>query len=280
MSSSMQRRRKVEPRNGIGIQFVPVFGQLRNIDSQRFYIILCAFDVRAGFRIAPFRKACHGVNGGFLREGKLARAGEHQIVQVVAVEFVFELVGNAIAHQRGAERLGYVILRAQRKALGLVSFFILRRNEHNRDVAGLRIATQTFADFVTVHTGHDDVKQDQVWRGLPQGQTQGIRAVFGKHDCVFVAQAFTENAQVFRRVIHKQDDVAPVYLGWIGGFFCPAHEHKGAEGHCKVAHTDAHVFVRHGRGQAGRSSAGRVRVWQDDGGLGGVRHGLPGRKGW
>jgi len=137
----VQRRRKVEPRNGIGVQFVPVLGQLRNIDGQRLHVVLRTFDVRAGFRIAPFRKACHGVNGGFLREGKLARAGEHQIVQVVAVEFVFELVGNAIAHQRGAERLGYVILRAQRKALGFVSFFILRRNEHNRDVAGLRIAS-------------------------------------------------------------------------------------------------------------------------------------------
>ena len=167
-------------------------------------VILGAFDVRAGFRVAPFGQAGHGVNGGFLGQGQLPGAFVHQFLEMVAVAFEFQLVGHAAAHQRSLKGLFDIILRAQGKALGLVDLLVLGRDEHDRDVAGARRLLESAADFIAVHAGHDHVQQNNVRRGFAAGQAQGVPAVFGKHDGIVPAQAFTQNAQVFRSVVHDQ----------------------------------------------------------------------------
>ena len=144
------------------------------------------------------------MNGGFLGQGQLAGALVHQFLKVVAVAFEFQLVGHTAAHQRGLKGFFDVVLRAQGKTLGLIDFLVLGRDEHDRNVAGALRLLESAADVIAVHAGHDHVQQDEVRRGVACGQAQGVLAVFGEHDGIVPAQAFAQNAQVFRRIVHDQ----------------------------------------------------------------------------
>ena len=100
------------------------------------------------------------------------------------------MVADAGFDDRGADRLDNVVDRAERQAFCFFSNIVARRDENDRDVFGSRVRLEAGADFISVHSRHVDVQQDQIdlfrLRHLQTGQA--IRC--GKDRIVVLQQGF------------------------------------------------------------------------------------------
>ena len=60
-----------------------------------------------------------------------------------------------------AERLGDVIVGAEREAANAIDLFLARREHHDGDAAGRVVALQFFEDFEPRHAGQHEIEHDQ-----------------------------------------------------------------------------------------------------------------------
>ncbi len=92
---------------------------------------------------------------------------------------------NAGQNLLSLKRFGDIINAPEGEGFQFIQNFILRADKDHRYVPGPFIRFQLFADFISGHTGHHDVKQNQIRRfHLCSGQ--GQRAVRHGPDHVFL----------------------------------------------------------------------------------------------
>ena len=103
------------------------------------------------------------------------------------------------------ERLRDVVSAASLECLDLVRRRAERGQEDDRDLAELFALLETGADLVTVHLGHGDVEEDDLWRVAPRGEQRVTSVRHGPHLVRVLAQHAREQLQVLERVIHDEN---------------------------------------------------------------------------
>jgi hypothetical protein len=129
-----------------------------------------------------------------------------------------QVVLHPRAHDGRRERLGDVVDRARRQALGLVAFGVGAGHEQHDGVAGGLVHFEPAARFIAVQAGHHHVEQDDVGpvalRLFQRGQ-----AVAGEHDLSEIGQQVLEHPDIFQHVVDDQDDGRVTVhgaTGWVG----------------------------------------------------------------
>jgi hypothetical protein len=95
-----------------------------------------------------------------------------------------------------------VIDGADLETVGLVGNIGFPRQENNGDVARLRVRFQVLASFITVHVGHDHVKQNEAGRWLYVRKFQRLNSILCHTDFVLFAQYRIHDFDIFRVVVH------------------------------------------------------------------------------
>ena len=108
-------------------------------------------------------------------------------------------------HDGRADRLGDVVHSAKFEAQALVVGFGPGGQEHDGNVARVRVGLQPATDLIAVHLRHHDIEQDQVGGRPGCGDTQGTRPTGGHFDAVKVAQQRAQQCDVVRRVVDHED---------------------------------------------------------------------------
>ena len=169
----------------------------------------------AGLVVACFGKAGQRTNAQVLDQQVFPHPARDLAFKPVilpgkAIASLFELKLGVYARQDNGriEWLGNVIHRAEFQT----EFFVFRgshgRDENDGDVLGVRVFSQAPKDFVPVHFGHHDIKQDQVRLRLGGGDAQGIFAGVGCAHAIVRLEQLAQHGQVLRGVVDDQDRVS------------------------------------------------------------------------
>ena len=166
----------------------------------------------AGLVITRFGKAGERSNAQVLDEQVLPHATRDFVFKPVillgkAIASLLELQLSAHARQHNGwiKWLGNVINRTEFQAVLLIFGGDHGRDEDHGDVPGLRVVAQVSKDFVPVHFGHHDIKQDQVRLRIGGGGAQGILPGIGCAHAIVRLEKLTQNGKVLWRVIDDQD---------------------------------------------------------------------------
>ena len=115
---------------------------------------------------------------------------------------------HSCTHDRGVDRLGDEIRRAEFETVRLVFGRIAAGDEDDRDRCGGGVGLELLQHLVAVHVGHHDVEQHDVGR---RGQADGQRllAAGGHQHLMVAAERLMQRLDVQRLIIDQQHASLP-----------------------------------------------------------------------
>lgn len=180
--------------------------------------------VHLAFRIlGPLGLGPEGFGMG-LRDFLILLQNPFPHILVVPVEFPLHPADFKVGFHPGLdflqlERFRHVVHPAGGEGLHFIERFVVAADEQDGDIGELRVFFQLAARFVSVHSGHIHVQQDEVGRDAPGGLEREFPAGDRAGFVTFFLQHPREKLQVGRHVIHDKDvGFSRGFQGWIHGF--------------------------------------------------------------
>ena len=110
------------------------------------------------------------------------------VAQKICCSFQIEVRPDTCHNNRRTDRPGYIICRTQFEATLFVFHLSTGRQEYDRYITRTCVALKLPTYFVTVHTRHRDVEENQIRRIVRPGDPKRLCTVGGNFDIVPVTE--------------------------------------------------------------------------------------------